>query len=207
MNISLDKKEGFYINADSEWAPEGWIATTLGALTHWASGGTPSKANSSYWNGSIPWISATSMNGKYICDSELKITEEAVRNGSKIAKKGTLLFLVRGSGLYNTISFGIATRDVAFNQDVKSFTAKDPRVSHEFLYYLLKGRLRKLRFLLEDTGIGAGKYDTERLKNLSITFPKCDKERAELLATFNSLDNKIELLNEQNSNFQILNQL
>ena len=198
-------RKGFILARTGNGFLMGVGKTTLGAITDWASGGTPSKSNSSFWEGTIPWISATSMN-EYIEDSQLKITSEAVDSGSRIAKQGTLLFLVRGSGLYNNISFGLTKRDVAFNQDVKSFTSKDSRVSHELLYYLLKGKLRELRFLLEDTGIGAGKFDSERLRNLKLAFPKVETERSELLATCKCLDVKIELLREQNETLEALAQ-
>lgn len=53
----------------SEFVDE-WERKFLGEITVWASGGTPSKENESYWNGDIPWISASSMRGKEYYNSE-----------------------------------------------------------------------------------------------------------------------------------------
>ncbi|MEA1876587.1 MAG: restriction endonuclease subunit S, partial [Bacteroidota bacterium] len=71
----------------------------LNDITTWASGGTPSKANESFWNGSIPWISASSMKDIWLAKSEFAITEEGLKHGSKLAPKGAILILVRGSML------------------------------------------------------------------------------------------------------------
>ena len=97
------------------------------------SGGTPSKEKSEYWNGSIPWISAASMLGKYYSKSERTITEKGLKNGSRLALKGTLLLLVRGSMLYNKVPIGIAKIDVAFNQDLKALIPNE-KSYYEFIY-------------------------------------------------------------------------
>lgn len=38
-----------------------WETKPLGELVTFSSGGTPSKKNSNYWGGTIPWISAKTM--------------------------------------------------------------------------------------------------------------------------------------------------
>ena len=36
--------------------PAGWKWCRLGEVADWGSGGTPSRKNPEYYNGSIPWI-------------------------------------------------------------------------------------------------------------------------------------------------------
>ncbi|MDD8774183.1 restriction endonuclease subunit S, partial [Escherichia coli] len=96
-----------------------WETVRLGDLTKWSSGGTPNKSEDSYWNGTIPWISASSMEGHLYSDSKLKITEDGLINGSRLAPANSILLLVRGSILHQKIQVGLATKAVAFNQDVK----------------------------------------------------------------------------------------
>ena len=79
---------------------EEWEVKELGNETKWSSGGTPSKQVESYWGGNIPWISASSMRGFKYFNSDLKITNDGLSNGSKLALKGSLLLLVRGSMLF-----------------------------------------------------------------------------------------------------------
>jgi len=38
--------------------PGEWRETTLGEVTDFISGGTPSKARADYWDGPVPWVSA-----------------------------------------------------------------------------------------------------------------------------------------------------
>ncbi len=75
-----------------EWRPE-----TLGAITKWTSGGTPSKANEALWSGDIPWISASSMHSEVITDAPTRVSPAAIGRGTRIAPTGSLLLLVRGT--------------------------------------------------------------------------------------------------------------
>lgn len=76
-----------------------WTYRPLGELVSFASGGTPSKKRDDYWGGTIPWISAKTLKTENIDTSDLFITEEGLKAGSKIAPKGSILLLTRGSGL------------------------------------------------------------------------------------------------------------
>ena len=136
-------------------------------LTVFKSGGTPSKNNESYWNGNIPWISAASMRGKYYSKSDRTLSEIGVTNGSKLAPKGSLLILVRGSMLYNKVPIGITSRDLAFNQDVKSITV-NKNVTVEYLYQWFLSKHNYLLNKVPGTGIGSGKIKTSELKNLNV---------------------------------------
>ena len=93
-----------------------WQEYRLGDITHWASGGTPSKQNPEYWGGSIPWISASSMKAKVCANSDERITEEAVRSGARMCDPGTILLLVRGSELHKRIPIGVVTKRVALTR-------------------------------------------------------------------------------------------
>ena len=174
-----------------------WKEYRLGDLTDWYSGGTPSKKRDEYWNGDIPWISASSMYGSRYSDSKLKITEEGLKAGSKIVPEDTVLLLVRGSSLHQRIPVGISLRPVSFNQDVKGIRIKDNVLKDEildpwFLLYWLISQQYNLLQMVENTGIGAGKFDTKQLQDLILKVP--DKEERELIvATAKSIDDKIEL--------------
>ena len=179
-----------------------WRERTLGDVTDWSSGGTPPKSNPAFWGGGIPWISASSMKTGRLADSDRTLTPEGLKKGSRLARKGDVLLLVRGSELHKRIPVGIASRDVSFNQDVKALRAKDDLVE-DFLYYWLAGNETVLLSKVENTGIGAGKLDTNVLKSLPFPIPPPAEQRA-IAHILGTLDDKIELNRRQNETLEAM---
>ncbi len=172
-----------------------WEERKLGDITKWASGGTPSKDRDDYWNGEIPWISASSMKGNEFGDSNLKISKKGLEKGSKLAKQGSILILVRGSMLFNIIPVGVTTRDVAFNQDVKSIDVFDGNEVKYLLYWLIASE-SKLLNMVTGTGIGAGKLDLLDLKKLAVFVPTLPEQQK--IATFlSTIDTRIQQLSRK----------
>jgi len=181
---------------------EEWKEYKLGELITLNSGGTPDKNNKSYWDGEIPWISAKFMYDDYLYSSELKISQDGLTSGSRLAPKGSILLLTRGSGLFNRIPVCYTMRDLAYNQDVKCIESKNKElVSTEYLFYWLMGNKDSISAILETTGIGAGKIDTNRLKNIRISLPP--KEYQQILIGFaESIMHKIEVNRRINENLE-----
>jgi len=167
----------------------------LDDVVSFKSGGTPSMDKDTNWDGDIPWISAASMRGKYYSKSERTISEEGLKNGSKLALKGHLLLLVRGSMLYNKVPVGIAERDVAFNQDLKALIPNE-KSYNEFLYQWFSAKQNFLLHKVTGTGIGAGKLDTDDLKSLKLNLPSLPEQQK--IASFLSVvDEKIQQLTKK----------
>jgi type I restriction enzyme, S subunit len=64
--------------------PKGWETKKLGILADWKGGGTPSRKEPQYFNGSIPWITTVSLGKLYISEKDAVefITNEAVMKSS-----------------------------------------------------------------------------------------------------------------------------
>jgi len=180
-----------------------WITKNIGQVTNWKSGGTPRLNNPQYWNGNIPWISASSMKTPWLSESERRITPAGLEAGSNLAPKDSVLLLVRGSELHKRIPIGVAMKEVAFNQDVKSLLTKDGLRSR-FLYYWLKAHEAFLLSKVEHTGIGAGKLDTDIMQALPISFPKTPEQQERVLSVFVALDGKIELNRKMNETLEAM---
>lgn len=178
-----------------------WEFRPLGELVKFSSGGTPSKQNPDYWNGTIPWISAKTMKGERLSTSDLMITEEGLASGSKLAPIGSLLLLTRGSGLFNGIPLCIVEKPVAFNQDVKCIESNSD-VSNEFIFYWLKSQEQYLKAKLEVTGIGAGKFDTQFLRELNVPVPP-KEEREKIVAVAEAISKKIIVNAKINDNLAV----
>lgn len=114
-------KDGKFVDSELGMIPEGWRVGTLEEIGQIIGGGTPSKANSSFYceNG-IPWITPKDLSinkSKYISRGENDITEIGYRNSS--AKKipaGSVLFSSRAPIGY----IAIANNEVTTNQGFKS---------------------------------------------------------------------------------------
>jgi len=175
--------------------PTSWQMKRLEKLVQFSSGGTPSKAKPEFWQGNIPWISAATMHQQEILTSELHISEDGLKAGSKLAKENDLLLLVRGSMLWRKVPICICKRDVAFNQDVKALRINGKITPSYLLYWFLAHQ----RFLLNKvvgTGIGAGKFDLDELKALDIPLPPLPEQKAiaDLLSTWDEAIEKTERL-------------
>jgi len=175
--------------------PIAWQKKRLEKLVQFSSGGTPSKSKPEFWQGDIPWISAATMHQQEIVTSELHISEDGLKAGSKLAKKNDLLLLVRGSMLWKKVPICICKRDVAFNQDVKALRINGKITPTYLLYWFLAHQ----RFLLNKvvgTGIGAGKFDLDELKALDVPLPPLPEQKAiaDMLSTWDEAIEKTERL-------------
>ena len=148
--------------------------------------------------GTIPWISAKTLKTENIDTSDLFITEEGLKAGSKIAPKGSILLLTRGSGLFNGIPIARVEKDVAFNQDIKCLDSYG-EVENEFIFYWLLSQKDYLMAKVGVTGIGAGKFDLDFLQKLMIPIPS-ERERKSIVGFANSISEKIRCNAKVNDN-------
>jgi type I restriction enzyme, S subunit len=153
-----------------------WKDTTFGEIIDPQSGGTPSKANPVYWNGTIPWVSAKDMKRLFLEDTEDHITAAAVDDGAKQVPAGTVLVLTRGMTLLNDVPICVLRRDMSFNQDVKALRPKGD-LDGRFLPHLLEGHKQRLLRIVDLAGHGTGRLNTERLKALDVMLPPLPAEQ------------------------------
>ena len=173
-----------------------WRHTTLGTVANFLSGGTPSKGRTEYWHGSVPWASAKDMKSLRLWDTEDRVTDEGVANGTRIVPAGTVFLLTRGMTLHNDVPVCVAQRPMTFNQDVKALTPKEG-VDPTFLPYLILGNKQRLLDLVDLAGHGTGRLNTQELKVLEISLPPLDEQRA-IAHVLGTLDDKIELNRRMN---------
>ena len=104
--------------------PEHWDVRKLKFEMSFRGGGTPSKANSAYWSGTIPWVSPKDMKSDVIHDAHDHITARAIAESStSLVPAGSLLMVVRSGILQRTIPVARCSREVALNQDMKALTS------------------------------------------------------------------------------------
>ncbi len=167
-----------------------WQIKTLGEVSVTTSGGTPSRGNKSYYNGTIPWVKSGELNKGIIYDTEEKITEEAIKNSSaKIFPKGTLLIALYGATIGKLAFLGV---DAATNQAVCGIYQNEV-IESKYLYNFL---FHKKQDLVKQ-GIGGAQPNISQtiLKKLEIPLPNLETQQAivsKIEELFSELDKGIE---------------
>jgi type I restriction enzyme M protein len=155
-----------------------WPLVRLGELTNRVSGGTPSKENSAFWTGSIPWVSPKDMKEAVLHDTEDHVSEAAVKeSATTLVPPGTLLCVVRSGILKHTLPLAITGREMCFNQDIIALIPTDGRLSSRFLFWTLKGRSHEIL----DKGIKAGvtvqSFHSGFFSQFAIPLPPLDAQK------------------------------
>lgn len=163
-------------------------------------GGTPKTSESSYWNGDIPWLSVVDFNTgrKYVSDTEKKITEEGLNNSStKLLNEGDIIISARGT----VGALAVLDKTMAFNQSCYGVRAKEDFSFNDYIFYLLKDTVNNLKQFAH-----GGVFDTitkDTFKEIEIQLPPLPEQKA-IASVLSSLDDKIDLLHQQNQTLEAL---
>lgn len=159
--------------------PSNWQTHELRRLAKFVSGGTPSKAEASYWVGNIPWVSPKDMKKPVICDSIDHVSEEGrSSSGLALLPVGTILIVVRGMILIRTVPVAITSAPVTINQDMKGLLIDRRRILPEFLSVVMKAAESAIFAMVEMSGHGTRKLVTERLARLKLPVPDLEVQAA-----------------------------
>lgn len=166
--------------------PKGWIEVKLDNIATIGSGGTPSRANSSYWGGNIPWIKISDIQGLYVDRATEFITQDGLNNSSaKIFPKGTILLTI-----FATIGrVGILQIDATTNQAIAGITPST-ELSSKYIAYSLTYFSHIL--LEQGKGVAQKNINQSILKSLPLPLaPSAEQKRiADKLDTlFGHMDN------------------
>ncbi|HRW66004.1 MAG TPA: restriction endonuclease subunit S [Candidatus Competibacter sp.] len=117
--------------------PEDWDFVRLTTVAELESGHTPSRRQSRYWGGDIPWVSlhdTEDLNQKEIYITAQTVTQEGINNSSaRLLPKGTVIFS-RTATVGKTTVLG---REMATSQDFANYIC-GPKVYNHFLVYLFR---------------------------------------------------------------------
>lgn len=151
--------------------PKGWRYVKLSDLAEIQSGGTPSRSNSSYWNGNIPWVKISDIKGKYITETEEFITEEGMSNSSaKMFERGTIIF-----SIFATIGkVAILDIDATTNQALVGLKNNN-QVDKTFLVYALTELSERISNL--GKGVAQKNINISILKEVEIPLPPLEEQK------------------------------
>lgn len=174
--------------------PYGWHVFKLGDVLETSLGGTPSTSVKSYWeNGTINWLNSGEIADFPIVDSELKITEAAIRSSATdLLPKGTTLLSIT-----RHLRPTVLAIDACANQSVVGIKEKDD-IRYYFIYPYLKNEVPRLLALR--TGAQQPHINKETVDDSLIVLPN---KNSDTLRLYNS---KVDSVYEQIINNAFQNQ-
>ncbi len=152
-------------------------------------GGTPSKANSNYWNGDIPWASVKDLKEDQQLIEKTKdfITKEGLGNSSaNLIPKGSLIISTRmglGRVAKNTI-------DLAINQDLKALIPKKI-IDIDFLTFVLMNKSQEI--ISGGKGATVSGVTLDFFKKIKILLPSLS-EQQKIVTKLDELSEKVRTL-------------
>ena len=194
----------------SEWVdvpglgtvPACWDLVRLGEAGRWLSGGTPPKARSDYWVGTLPWVSPKDMKVREIREAEDHITDEAARAGSRVVPPGTLLVVVRGMILAHSFPMAVTRATVAFNQDIRALICRDGLLP-DFVLAGMEHQKARLLHLPTPSTHGTMRVESEELFSVQLPTPPLDEQRA-ITAALEGVEGNAERAREERARLQSL---
>jgi len=151
----------------------GWKTKALGDLCQVVGGGTPSKGNKTYYEGSIAWATIRDMRSEIISETACSINVDAVKNSAtNIIPKGNVVIATR-VGLGKICLLG---QDTAINQDLRGVVPNDPQVlSVRFLFLWLKSISHLI--VAEGTGATVQGVKLPFIKSLQLPLPTMNEQQ------------------------------
>lgn len=145
----------------------------LGELCKIQAGGTPSRADVSYWeNGKIPWVKISDIKTKYIDCVEEHITESGLENSSaKIFPAGTILYTIFAT-LGETCILNI---DAATNQAIAGIQIESDLILRDYLYYYLLSQKSNVSAM--GRGVAQNNINMKMLKDFEVPLPPLEEQR------------------------------
>ena len=165
-----------------------WVCAPLSDLAHTCSGGTPSRADNSYYGGDIPWVKSGEVAQGLVVSTEEAITEAAVANSSaRVMPPGTVLVAMYGATAGKVGILGISA---ATNQAVCSITPGD-RLEVGYLVEVLRSMNDHL--LAQRSGGAQPNLSQGVLRGLQIPVPPIEiqEQFCRRLAEVDALDSHV----------------
>jgi len=138
--------------------------STVGDEFDFVGGGTPSKANSDYWNGDLYWCSVKDVKGDNLHKTIDKITRKGLKeSASNLAQPEEVILITRISPGKTIIS----KVETAINQDLKVIKPKREYLS-KLIHYLFQAYQREIIKLSSGTTVLG--INLTNLKSIEIPF-------------------------------------
>jgi type I restriction enzyme S subunit len=146
--------------------PRIWAWVRLNSIGDWGAGATPSRTNSNYYGGKIPWFKSGELTSDHITESEETVTEAALRECSlRLNQPGDVLIAMYGATIGKTAILDVVGTT---NQAVCACT---PFLGMSNSYLLLLMKALKPYFISQGAGGAQPNISREKVIHTVIGLP------------------------------------
>lgn len=165
-----------------------WEESTIGKVFETTSGGTPSRSNLNYWNGSIPWVTTSLVNFSVITEADEFISQDGLENSSaKLLPVGTVLVAMYGQGKTRG-QVAMLDIEATTNQACAAILPKNT-INSYFVFLNLSGRYEEFR-KLSNSG-GQENLSQTLIRDFPFAYPLNIQEQQKIADCLSSLDELI----------------
>jgi type I restriction enzyme, S subunit len=161
--------------SDSPRLPAGWVRSSLGQCFEVYVGGTPSRKQPTYWNGTIPWVSSGEVQFCHIRNTKEKITKAGFHSSNtRLHPPGTVLLGMVGEGKTRGQA-AILEIKATHNQNSAAIGVPATPVPPSWVFYWLWFQYQETR------GAGAGNsqpaLNKQKVEALPLNLPPLAEQR------------------------------
>ena len=177
---------------------EDWKECIIGDIcSKITSGGTPKSSNTSFYDGSIPWLNTKEVNFNRIYSTEKTISQVGYDNSSaKWIPKNSVIVAMYGATAGRV---AISKIELTTNQACCNLIIDSNKADYNFIYYHLCNSYLHLSSLAN--GGAQQNLNANQIREYPINLPSLPTQQ-KIAAVLSSLDDKIELNNRINQNLE-----
>ena len=150
--------------------PDSWEWVRLGSIGDWGSGATPSRTNTEYYGGDIPWLKTGDLNDGYIKHIPESISHRALEKTSvRLNETGSVLIAMYGATIGKV---GILTFPATTNQ--ACCACLPIGIYNEYLFYFLKSQ--KSAFVKRGEGGAQPNISKEKIISTLMPLPSLTEQ-------------------------------
>lgn len=156
---------GKYLSQDE------WPTWPLGRIGRLGNGSTPSRSDSSYWGGSVPWLNSSVVNRDLVDSADQFVTDKALAQCHlPLVPAGSVLVGITGQGKTRGMST-VLQMEATINQHIAFITPSNARASADFVNLALTAQYGELRRISDGSGGTKGALTISDLKSFRIPLP------------------------------------
>lgn len=147
-----------------------WPLVTLASIAEVVTGNTPSKADDSFFNGDIPFVTPSELNLGYVNTAKQTLTDKGAKVSRLIPANSVMVCCIGSLG-----KVGISSKPVVTNQQINSLVVNEALASPLYVYYFCRTLKNTLNDMAPKTTVAI--VNKTRFSALKIPLPPLETQK------------------------------